>query len=117
MAVHVDGLEWKRAKWGRRASDYYRWAEARSARWADAIIADAQGIADHICRTPTAWPRTASPTAPRSSRPDTDAAGRAGRDPGGYHLVVARLEPENHVREIVAGYVHSAGPAAAAGGR
>ena len=24
-----------------------------------------------------------------------------------YHLVVARFEPENHVREIVAGYVAS----------
>ena len=48
VAVHVDGLEWKRAKWGVRASGYYRWAEARSARWADAVIADAQGIADHL---------------------------------------------------------------------
>ena len=48
VAVHVDGLEWQRAKWGPRASAYYRWAESRSARWADAVIADAQGIADHM---------------------------------------------------------------------
>ncbi len=48
MAVHVDGLEWKRAKWGARASGYYRWAEARSTRWADAVIADSHGIADHL---------------------------------------------------------------------
>src|SRR5690606_13536381 len=29
-------------------------------------------------------------------------------EPDGYHLVVARFEPENHVREIVEGYVASA---------
>ena len=50
VAIHVDGLEWRRAKWGTQASAYYRWAEARSARWADAIIADAYGIAEHLRR-------------------------------------------------------------------
>src|SRR3954451_8537551 len=46
VATHVDGLEWKRAKWGPAGQRYYRVAEALAVRWSDALIADAQGIAD-----------------------------------------------------------------------
>lgn len=106
VAVHVDGLEWRRAKWGPRGSAYYRWAEARAARWADAVIADAVGIADHIrtchgveaCYIPYGAPLV-------SIGPDRlEELGLRARS---YHLVVARMEPENHVREIVMGYTTS----------
>ncbi len=47
MATHVDGLEWKRAKWHGAGRRYYRSAESLAVRWSDALIADAQGIADY----------------------------------------------------------------------
>src|SRR5689334_14960091 len=50
VATHVDGLEWKRAKWGPMGQRYYRMAEALAVRWSDALIADAQGIADYYQR-------------------------------------------------------------------
>src|SRR3954447_26848484 len=50
VATHVDGLEWKRAKWGRTGRRYYRVAEAMAVRWSDVLIADAQGIADYYHR-------------------------------------------------------------------
>jgi len=106
VAVHVDGLEWKRAKWGRRASGYYRWAEARSARWADAIIADAEVIADHLHDAYGVAAHCISYGAAIVS-PSPDGLAALHVTPGRYHLVVARLEPENQVREIVAGYVDS----------
>jgi glycosyltransferase involved in cell wall biosynthesis len=101
--VHVDGLEWQRATWGVRASSYYLWAEARSTRWADAIIADARGIADHLhdAHGATAHyiPYGAPIVHPGPARlAEVAVAARQ------YHLVVARLEPENHVREIVTGF-------------
>src|SRR3954451_474639 len=37
-ALHMDGLEWKRAKWGANGKRYYRWAEEFGVRWADALI-------------------------------------------------------------------------------
>ncbi len=106
VAVHVDGLEWKRAKWGARASSYYRWAEARSARWADAVIADAHGIADHLHDAHGIAARYIPYGAP-IVHPDPARLAELGLAPRGYHLVVARVEPENHVREIVTGYVTS----------
>ena len=47
VAVHVDGLEWKRGKWGGAGRRYYQWAEAHAVRHADALIADARGISDY----------------------------------------------------------------------
>jgi glycosyltransferase involved in cell wall biosynthesis len=107
VAVHVDGLEWRRAKWGPRARSYYRWAEARSARWADAVIADAHGIVEHLESAHGIRARYIPYGAP-IVHPEPGRLAELGLRPGRYHLVVARFEPENHVREIVLGYVGSA---------
>jgi hypothetical protein len=47
VATHVDGLEWKRAKWNGAGQRYYRAAEALAVRWSDALIADAVGIQEY----------------------------------------------------------------------
>ena len=47
VATHVDGLEWRRAKWQGLGRRYYRMAESLAVRWSDELIADAQGIADY----------------------------------------------------------------------
>lgn len=107
-ALHMDGLEWKRSKWGRRGKAYYRWAEEFGVRTADALIADAPGIGDYYNRefgVPTELIRYGAPileSAPVDGIRALDLA------PRGYHLVVARFEPENHVLEIVEGYRASA---------
>lgn len=104
VALHMDGLEWRRAKWGPRGRAYYRWAEEFGVRTADALIADAPGIADYYRREfgmPTELIRYGAPIIPSAP---ADGLRGLGVDAGGYHLVVARFEPENHVREIVQGY-------------
>jgi glycosyltransferase involved in cell wall biosynthesis len=106
VAVHVDGLEWKRAKWGVRAAGYYRWAESRSTRWADAVIADAQGIIDHL-REAHGIEAHYIPYGAPIVTPMATRLAEVGIHARQYHLVVARFEPENHVREIVAGYAAS----------
>lgn len=108
VAVHVDGLEWQRAKWGRGGRGYYRWAEALSVRWADTLIADAQGIADYYRHEFGASSELLAYGAPIQSAPRAHRLAELGLAAGGYHLVVARFEPENHVAEIVAGYRRSA---------
>lgn len=107
-ALHMDGLEWKRSKWGRRGKAYYRWAEEFGVRTADALIADAPGIGEYYDRefgVPTELIRYGAPLL--ESAP-ADGIRTLDLEPGGYHLVVARFEPENHVLEIVEGYRASA---------
>lgn len=103
-AVHVDGLEWKRAKWGGAGRRYYRAAEALSVRWADALIADAQGIADYYTTEFGAQTELLVYGAPILADPHAHRLADLGLTERGYHLVVARFEPENHVLEIVGGY-------------
>ena len=52
VATHVDGLEWRRTKWGKGGRKFYRMSESIAVRYSDALIADAQGIADYYrqCR-------------------------------------------------------------------
>ncbi len=108
IALHMDGLEWRRSKWGPRGKAYYRWAEQFGVRHADALIADAPGIADyyrHQFDVPTALIRYGAPLLEQAP---TAGIEDLGLGPAGYHLVVARFEPENHVWEIVEGYRRSA---------
>jgi len=107
VAVHVDGLEWKRAKWGGAGRHYYRTVEALAVRWADALIADAQGIADYYTAEFGADTELITYGASVQTDPSSDRLADLDLTPHGYHLVVARFEPENHVEEIVTGYHHS----------
>jgi glycosyltransferase involved in cell wall biosynthesis len=107
VALHMDGLEWRRSKWGDRGRAYYRWAEQFGVRNADALIADAPGIADYYAHqfgAPTEMIRYGAPILEASPGRDLSPFGVVA---GGYHLVVARFEPENHVLEIVEGYHRS----------
>ena len=106
VATHVDGLEWMRAKWGRTGRNYYRLAESLAVRLSDALIADAAGISSY-------YRREFGVTTEQIAY-GTDILRQIGSErlpsplvPLGYHLVVARFEPENHVLEIVRGYHES----------
>ncbi|PFG38829.1 glycosyltransferase involved in cell wall biosynthesis [Georgenia soli] len=103
VATHVDGLEWLRSKWGPSGRRYYRAAEALAVRWSDAVIADAPGIADYYLAEFGARTELISYGAP-IIRPGHDRLEELGLTLRGYHLVVARFEPENHVHTILEGY-------------
>lgn len=102
-AIHLDGLESKREKWRGAGAKYYRWAERASVKWGDEVIADAQAIADHVMRE---YGRTCAviPYGAEVIEPGADRLGELDLTPQGYHLIVARFEPENHVLDAVHAY-------------
>ena len=108
FATHVDGLEWKRAKWGPIGRRYYQVAERLSVRWSDALIADAEGIANYYREQHSADTELISYGAPAIAADGGRRIAELGLEPGRYHLLVARFEPENHVDMIVDGYRSSA---------
>ncbi len=106
FATHVDGLEWQRGKWGRTGKRFYQLAERASVWWSDALIADARGISDyyrHKFDADTELIAYGAPIVGDSS----DRLHELDLTSRGYHLVVARFEPENHVHLIIEGYVAS----------
>ncbi|BDZ45946.1 glycosyltransferase [Naasia aerilata] len=106
-AVHVDGLEWRRGKWGKWGRRYYRMAEQFSVRSADALISDAQGIADYYSAEFGVPTELIAYGSSKLTEVATDKLTKHGLVPGEFHLVVARFEPENHVDVIVDGYTRS----------
>lgn len=107
VATHVDGLEWKRTKWSGTGQRYYKAAESLAVRWSDALIADARGIQAYYRERFSARTVFIAYGAPIVAMADAQLLRAAGYEPGGYHLVVSRFEPENHVHLAVAGYRRS----------
>jgi len=104
--VHFEGLDAKRAKWGRIGRAYYRSAERVSVRLADDVIADSAAIAAYIRVRHGRESTYIAYGAPILS-PESDRLPALGLEPGRYHLVVARFEPENNVHVMVEGYRRS----------
>jgi glycosyltransferase involved in cell wall biosynthesis len=107
VATHVDGLEWRRAKWGPTGRRYYRIAEALAVRWSDALIADAEGIRSYYELEFGVHADLITYGAPTITAEQPELVREIGLEPRRYHLVVARFEPENHVDMIVSGYCAS----------
>lgn len=108
VVTHVDGLEWKRAKWSGAGQRYYQRAEALAVRWSDALIADATGISDYYLERFGVDTDYIPYGAPKLADVGTNRLAELRVSPAGYHLVVARMEPENHVHLAVEGYRRSA---------
>jgi glycosyltransferase involved in cell wall biosynthesis len=107
VATHVDGLEWKRAKWGRAGRKYYQSVEKLAVIWSDSLIADAVGIQDYYRQKFDADTVYLAYGAPLLEKGHSDKLAQLGLEPQGYHLVVARFEPENNVHLIVEGFTRS----------
>jgi glycosyltransferase involved in cell wall biosynthesis len=107
VATHVDGLEWKRAKWGPSGKKYYRFAESLAVRWSDALIADAAGIQEYYRTEFAAETQLITYGAPILPTGRAHRLAELQLEPKKYHLVVARFEPENHVHTIVEGFTAS----------
>lgn len=107
VATHVDGLEWKRAKWGPMGKKYYLACERLAVWWSNELISDAKGIADYYRSKFNRTTRLITYGAPKLANGAARKIQELGLSPDGYHLVVARFEPENHVDLIVQGYAKS----------
>jgi glycosyltransferase involved in cell wall biosynthesis len=111
--INMDGVEWKRSKWSWAGRLYLRTMERIAVRVAGRVIADAAAIKDHLESRYGRLDKCDVIAYGAHVTREADAAGVercAGVGPGGYYLVVCRLEPENHVREIIAGFEASGSP-------
>jgi glycosyltransferase involved in cell wall biosynthesis len=105
--INTDGIEWKRSKWTPLERLYLALAEAMSVLFASRIIADATAIAEYLRRRYPGIKRIATIAYGAeipSVEPNRDSLEEWGLKTGGYYLVVCRLEPENHVHEIIEGF-------------
>jgi len=102
IVTNIDGLEWKREKWGYWAKKFLQLSEAAAVRFSHCVIADNLGIQQYVA----ARYKKASELIPYGG--DSDALPAEGRftrfAPKDYFLTVCRIEPENRVHEILAAF-------------
>ncbi len=103
--INMDGLEWRRSKYGAITRKFLVRAEKWAARHGDVLIADSVGIQEYIRQK---YDREAIYIPYGADIPRTFDAGKLAPwdlRPDGYHLLMARMEPENNIEMIVQGWM------------
>lgn len=106
--INMDGVEWKRSKWSWLAKIWFRLMEWTAVHAANRVIADADGIRQHLEERHGHLEKCsviAYGAYCVEDRHQSDLLNEIGVRDGEYYLVVCRLEPENHVLEIIEGYL------------
>ncbi|ABM40833.1 DUF1972 domain-containing protein [Diaphorobacter sp. JS3050] len=99
VVTNIDGVEWRRAKWGRAARAFLRLSEWLAVRCSHVVVADNEGVAEHVARS---YARSCTVIAyggehavQCTRRPWHTAL------PPRYALALCRIEPENNVEMIL----------------
>lgn len=106
LIVNIDGLEHRRAKWGKFAKWFLRTSEAMAVRFADVVISDNKGIQDYVKETYGKDSALIAYGGDHVMRDvNSDAQERIlneyGLSSGDYSISVCRIEPENNSHVIL----------------
>jgi glycosyltransferase involved in cell wall biosynthesis len=107
LVTNMDGLEWKRSKYSGRVQRFLKYAEKWAANKSDLMIADSKGIATYLSGKYRGNLAQIAYGAEIPKNPDASLLDKYGVAAFNYHLLVARLEPENHIATILEGVVKS----------
>ena len=100
--INMDGIEWKRQKWG-SLQKVWLWINERMACWfGNHLVADHPEIKNHLCSRVSQSKVTMIPYgAPSVISGDVQYLSQYNIEPNNYAVIIARPEPENSIYEIV----------------
>lgn len=101
VLMNMDGIEWKRSKWGPGAKAWFWLNEIIGANLADVLIADHPEIARHISARTFKTPVMISYGSDTVLDADAGLLADYGIAPREYFVSIARIEPENSILELV----------------
>jgi glycosyltransferase involved in cell wall biosynthesis len=102
VVLNVDGLDWKRKKWGRFARWYIRTSERWATRFPHRIVTDSQRVREYyVAQYGVPSPAYIAYGAKPVSVPPGGYLAHYGLAPGRYVLFVGRLVPENCADHLV----------------
>lgn len=112
IVTNVDGVEWKREKWGKLASLFLRLSEWSAVKFSHEVISDNKGIADHVFTTYGEKSHVIAYGGDHAIV-ETDCAEINSKSfvnlPPDYCLALCRIEPENNVEMILEGFSETTG--------
>ncbi len=101
VAINVDGLEWKRAKWNKLGQWFYKISEWFSTFMANEVVTDARDIEKYYLEKFNIRSTFIPYGAPTERLDSTEVLEKFGVEPRKYILYVSRFEPENNPHRVV----------------
>ncbi|MFY8273992.1 DUF1972 domain-containing protein [Pseudoalteromonas sp. SSDWG2] len=95
VVTNIDGLEWKRDKWGKFAKWFLKFSEAVAVKYSDSIVADNKAITDYV---KTEYNVKAETIAYGGDHAIVSSGAYSRSD---YFLALCRIEPENNIAMIL----------------
>lgn len=104
--VNIDGLEWRRAKWGRFAKWFLKLSEAVAVRFADVVVTDNKAIQDYVSSEYGRESALIAYGGDHAVQPlrDNGILSRYGLEGLRYAFKVCRIEPENNIDLIIGSF-------------
>ena len=96
VIINVDGLEWKRSKWGLTGRLYHRFSEILACLVANRLVADSPGIQNHYRKVRYTDPAQIASGADVQFSQRPELLDPFNLKPRGYFLQITRFEPENN---------------------
>jgi glycosyltransferase involved in cell wall biosynthesis len=103
IVSNMDGLEWKRSKYGNLTKKFLKYAERLAAKYSDFLISDSIGIQNYLNKAYNKKSKFIAYGAHLFNKPNADVLKQYKLTPNTYNLLIARLEPENNIEEIIEG--------------
>lgn len=104
VVTNIDGLEWKRDKWGKFAKWFLKWSESLAVKYSDSVIADNQAISDYVNSEYSKESHTIAYGGDHALLKDVSCTQKGEED---YCLSICRIEPENNIRLILEAFSKS----------
>lgn len=103
VVTNMDGMEWKRSKYSRLVRSFLAYAERLAVQFSDHCVADSVAIKDYLEKKYDQPVDYISYGAEIPQHIDAGLLNRYNLLPQEYHLLVARMEPENNIEMILQG--------------
>lgn len=103
IVVNIDGLEWKRDKWGRLAKAFLKLSEKIAVFFSDTVISDNQAIADYVKSEYGVESEVIAYGGDHALLGDH----RIPFTKGDFFLSICRIEPENNVAMVLEAFSKS----------
>lgn len=108
IVTNIDGMEWKREKWGRLQKRFLKLSEKLAVRYSDLVIADNYYIQEYVANTyGVAATLIAYGGDHVSLSVDSDKLENYNLSTDGYFFTVCRIEPENNLEMMLQGFLES----------
>jgi glycosyltransferase involved in cell wall biosynthesis len=101
VIVNIDGLEWKREKWGKWVRRFLKLSESIAVKHSDVIVTDNQAISDYVFDE---YGLKSETIAYGGDHAIPKSMVQCSKHQLGYALGLCRIEPENNVEMILEAY-------------